>query len=81
MPSENGKKALNGERVWIEGDWFEITEDMTMTFEGRSCNVLDSTGHAVYTLRSNDGEVTRDVLDGYRCYVLKAFVEFKKKNV
>jgi len=78
MPSENGKKALNGEQVWIEGDRFEITENMTMTFEGGSCNIEDGEGNGVDTLGANDGNVTREVLVGYKCYVMRAWVKFEK---
>jgi len=75
MSSENAKKALNGVEAWIEGDTFEITENMTMTFEGLSCNIKDGEGNLV-TLGKNDGRVSRLVYAGSRCYVIKASVKF-----
>jgi hypothetical protein len=80
MSTENGKKALNGERVWIPGDMFVIKEDMTMTFEGGSCNVKNSDGEFVYEVKTDDGNVELNVSKGYTCYVLMGWLKFEKKN-
>lgn len=79
MSSENGKKALEGEWVRIAGDQFDMSEDMIITFEGESCNITDGEGNPVYTFGIGDGRVTRNVLAGYRCYVMKAYVKFEKR--
>jgi len=76
-----GEKAFNGEWEEISACAFEITEDMTMEFQGRSCNIADSEGNLVENLGTEHGQVTREVLAGYRCYVMKAKVKFEKKSV
>ncbi|KAJ5213114.1 hypothetical protein N7449_000283 [Penicillium cf. viridicatum] len=39
---------------------FEITEDLTMEFEGESCNILNADG-VVEELGPRDGIVTREI--------------------
>jgi hypothetical protein len=79
MSTENGKKALQGLQVWVEGELFQIKENMTMTFEGGSCFIQDGEGNAVDNFYKDDGVVVKEVLEGYRCYVMKAHIMFKKK--
>jgi hypothetical protein len=78
MPTVNGQKALDGERTYIEGERFEIHEDMLITFEGQSCNILDKEGTEVFAFRSQDGLKKEKVLSGYKCYVLEGWVQFRK---
>jgi hypothetical protein len=80
MSSDAGKKALAGDWVEIGAELFEITEDMLLSFEGRSCNIQDEEGNLVKQLGEKDGKVEDEsVLAGYRCFVMKAFVKFEKK--
>jgi hypothetical protein len=77
-----GNKALNGEWEEILAAYkFEITEDMTMSFQGRSCHIEDNKKKLVETLGRDDGEVMREVFAGYRCYVMKAWIKFEKKSL
>lgn len=78
--SNVGDAASSGQWEQISAHKFEINEDMIMTFEGTSCNIQDSERRLVESLGSGDGRVTRDVLAGYRCYVIKASVKFEKKS-
>ncbi|OJD22501.1 hypothetical protein ACJ73_06144 [Blastomyces percursus] len=78
MATQVGDKALNGEWEEIGARDFHIKEDMTMTFEGRSCNIADCEGKLVEKLGAGDGQATRKVLAGYRCYIMKASVKFEK---
>ena len=64
MSAKAGDKALSGEWEEIGGHIFEITEDMTMTFEGRSCLIKDGEGKVVEALGTENGQVTREVLAG-----------------
>lgn len=75
MCSENVKKALNGEEVWIEGEQFEITEPMTVKVTRGSCVVVDAQGNEVVSFVK---EGRASVKDGYRCNVIKAWVQFTK---
>jgi len=79
MSAKAGDKALSGEWEEIGGHKFEITEDMTMTFEGRSCNIADGEGNLVEKLGTENGQVTREVLAGYKCYVMRAQIKFEKR--
>jgi len=81
MSVTTGEKALKGEWERISAFVFEIAQDMTIEFEGMSCNVLDSEGTVVETLGENDESVKRKVYAGYRCYVMKAWVRFEKDSV
>jgi hypothetical protein len=74
-------KALNGEwvEILLKPQKFDIPEDMTMTFEGRSCHIEDSEKNLVESLGLDDGIATRDVFTGYRCYVTKGRIKFEKK--
>jgi hypothetical protein len=80
MSANVGDKALNGEWEQIGAKYFDMTEDMTMEFQGRSCNIKDGEGSLVEKLGPEHGRVTREVLAGYRCYVLKAWVKFERKS-
>ncbi|PGH16001.1 hypothetical protein AJ80_05344 [Polytolypa hystricis UAMH7299] len=75
-----GAKALGGEWEEIGAKNFEIVESMTMEFEGLSCNVVDNKGKLVETLGKDHGRVTREVGDGYKCFVMRAWVKFEKKS-
>lgn len=79
MSAKAGDKALSGEWEEIGARKFEITEDMTMTFEGISCNIQDGEGKWVEELGTEDGQVAREVLAGYKCYVMKAKIKFEKR--
>jgi len=79
MSAKAGDKALSGEWEAIGAHKFEITEDMTMTFEGISCNIKDGEGKLVEELGTEDGQVTREVLAGYRCYVMRARIKLEKR--
>lgn len=75
-----GDKALDG--VWekIAAYAFEIAQDMTMEFQGTSCNIVDGEGKLVEQLDTSHGLVKRDVLVGYRCYVIRSWIKFEKKS-
>jgi len=79
MSAKAGDKALSGEWEEIGAHKFDITEDMTMTFQGRSCNITDSEGKLVEKLGTEDGQVTREVLAGYKCYVMWARIKLEKR--
>ena len=79
MSAKAGDKALSGEWEAIGAHKFEITEDMTMTFEGRSCNITDGEGKVVEELGTEDGQVTKEVLAGYKFYVMRARIKFEKR--
>lgn len=80
MSDNVGDKALSGDTEWISNYCFEIGEHMTMTFEGRSCNITQGNGDLVEKLDSTNGQATRDVYAGYRCYVMRAWVKLEKTN-
>lgn len=81
MSAKVGDLALSGEWEEIKTALkFEITESMTMEFEGTSCNIADDEGKLVDSLGTAHGRVTREVLYGYKCYVIKAWIKFEKKS-
>jgi hypothetical protein len=80
MSTKTGDKAFSGDWERISAFAFDITEDMTMEFKGTSCNIMDSAGNLVEKLGPEHGEVPREVLAGYRCYVIRARVRFKPKS-
>jgi len=80
MSVKRGDKAFNGEWEKISVFVFEITEDKTMEFQGKSCNIIDSDGNLVEQLGEGNGQVSRQVLAGYRCYVMRAWVKFERKS-
>jgi hypothetical protein len=82
MSNAVGEQALNGEWERISNKCFEIQEDMIMEFEGRSCNITDSEGNPVpgATFGPDDGLIEKEVLAGFRCYIMRARVKFKKKE-
>ena len=58
MSSKVREKALSGQTEEIGAHKFEITETMTMTFEGTSCNIQDGKRDLVESLGAVDGQVT-----------------------
>lgn len=80
MSPKTGEKALKGEGEKISAYAFEISEDMVMEFEGRSCNILDGEGRLIEKLSTENGRVTREIPCGYRCYIMQAWVQFQKKS-
>ena len=50
-----------------------------MTFKGRSCNIIDSKGKVVEELGIKDRQVIKEVLAGYKFYVIRAQIKFKKR--
>jgi len=79
MPTKLGDKTFSGKWEEIGAKVFEITEDMTMEFQGKSYNIVDGEGGLVENLGTEHGRVTREVLTGYRCYVMRAWIKFEKK--
>ena len=55
MSVKTGDKALSEEGEEISAFAFEITEDMNMEFQGRSCNILDGEGKLVKKLGAEHG--------------------------
>lgn len=80
MSVKRGDKAFNGEWEKISAKAFDIIEDMTMEFQGKSCNITDSNGNVVEELGEEHGQVSREVLAGYRCYVMRAWIKFERKS-
>lgn len=80
MAANHGEQALSGEWEEITAALkFEITEIMTMEFKGESCNIADTEGKLVENLGTAHGHVSRELLPGYKCYVVKAWVRFTKR--
>lgn len=79
MAERVGDKAMRGELEYIAGREFEIAENMTMTFEGFSCNIMDKDDKPYDNLSTKDGPVTRNVQAGDRCFIMKAWVRFEKR--
>lgn len=78
--SRVGERALSGETERISAKCFEIKEDMLMIFEGQSCNITDNKDEPIFAYGSNDGEVRENVKAGYKCYVMRAHIKFKRKE-
>jgi hypothetical protein len=74
MGSEAVQKALKGERVFISAASISIDVDMTMSFEGLSCNIVDQNEQLVKEIREADGDITQIVDAGSRCYVVMGYV-------
>jgi len=55
MSAKAGDKALSGKWEEIRGYKFKITEEITITFKGRLCNILDSKEKVVDELGIKDG--------------------------
>lgn len=77
MSTNVGDQALGGVSEYIMNFRFEITEEMTMEFKGVSCNITKP-NDLDEELGPDDGQVTRKVYPGYRCYVMRAVVSFHK---
>lgn len=75
-----GQKALNGEFERISVRCIKIDHDMTMTFTGKSCNVMNKAGEVIHTLDESSGVSVQDVSAGDRCYIMRASVKFEKKE-
>ncbi|KAF9733851.1 hypothetical protein PMIN01_08194 [Paraphaeosphaeria minitans] len=75
-----GKTALGGDWETISNYKFNITKDMIMLFQGRSCNIKDGGGALIEKLGEKDGLAERHVLPGYQCFVMKAKVKFVTKD-
>ena len=43
-----------------------------MIFKGILCNIKDGEGKLVKELGIKDGQVTREILTGYQCYIIRA---------
>ena len=69
---------MRGEWEDIGAQVFEISEGMTLHFQGASCNIVDGNGDLVENLTDENGSTTREVYPQYRCYVIKARVMFKR---
>lgn len=80
MSAKRGFKALNGDWENISNTVFKITENMTMEFRGKSYNIINKEGDPVEQLGEGDGQVSREVLAGYRYYVMRAWVKFERKS-
>lgn len=77
MSTNVGDIALAGFDEYITVYRFKITEDMTLEFKGLSCNIENPDGPDE-ELGPEEEPITRKVYAGYRCYVLKAWMSFKK---
>ncbi|KAF2866027.1 hypothetical protein BDV95DRAFT_506193 [Massariosphaeria phaeospora] len=75
-----GDMALGGDWERISNYKFNITENMMMSFQGRSCNITDGGGALIEKLGDKDGLAERHVLPGYQCFVMKAKVKFVRKD-
>lgn len=69
----------------MQGQWedisvhkFDIEENMMMSFQGVSCNILDKNEQQLANFGKKDGLVTREVRPGDRCFVLYARIKFDK---
>jgi len=52
---------------------------MTITFKGRLCNIKDGKGKVVKELGIEDRQVIKEVLTRYKCYIIRAWIKFKKR--
>lgn len=74
MSTENGKRALNGEEVWVEADQFVMEVPMIVNFTGGSCLVVDGEGKQIAS-HIKTGEIRLQA--GQRCDIMKAYTVFK----
>jgi hypothetical protein len=79
MSAKARDKALSREWEEIKAYKFEIMEDITMIFKGILCNIQDSKGKWVEELGIEDGQIVKEVFTGYKCYMMKAKIKFKKR--
>lgn len=61
MAEKVGDKAMRGELEDIVAHKFDIKDNMMMTFEGASCNILDKNEQQQANFGKKDGMVTREV--------------------
>jgi len=54
-------------------------EDITITFKGGLCNIIDSKGKLVEDLNIKNGQVTREVLTRYKYYIIRARIKLEKR--
>ena len=71
---------MGGNWEQIGAQYFDITEDMTMEFQGQSYNILSSAGSLVENLDVEHGRVTREVLAGYQYYGVWAWSSLKRSH-
>ena len=50
-----------------------------MIFKSRLCNITDGEGKVVEELGIEDGQVTKEVLAGYKFYIIRAWIKFEKR--
>ena len=50
-----------------------------MTFKGISYNIKDNKGKLVEKLGIEDRQVIKEVLAGYKYYIIRAKIKFKKR--
>lgn len=75
--SDIGEKALGGEFEKISVKCFEMKKNMLMTFKGHSCNITDEEGKFVGAYGPINEEVKREVMAGYKCFVMRALIKFE----
>ena len=80
MPVKKGDKAKGGDWEKISNLAFDITEDMIMEFEGKSCNIINNKGNVIGEFGEEDRLVQKDVLPGYQCFVMRVRIRFVKKK-
>ena len=71
MSVKVGDKALSRDWEKISAYRFKITEDMIIEFQGRLCNIQDSERNLVESLDIKYNRIPREVLAGYRYFVIK----------
>ena len=71
-----GEVVLGGDWEYFFARYFDITDDIIMEFDGELCNILDAAGNTLETIEGKMAE--REVHPGYRCYVIRAKVKFRR---
>lgn len=72
---------LSDEWEKISNKCFEMQENMILTFEDHSCNIVDTENNPISDecLDSSDGQAERKVKIDYRYYVMRVWIKFEKK--
>lgn len=79
MSNNVGGKALDGEWEDIGAYMFSIEEDVTMSFEGMSCNIIKD-GEIIHNFSKASGLVEGlSISAGTQCFVMNARVKFLRK--
>ena len=73
-------KALSGKQKVIRAYKFKITENISITFKGILYNIKNGEGKLVKALGTENGQVTREVLAGYKYYIIRARIKLKKRQ-